>query len=140
MKFLWAHTGESLSNAYKMSFWSSPGMFGSIKAIASETRLSLVRKTGNQRVQSDTGRLITYDELLENDDDLSSNSFLAIKLIMIYRLQCKRLYRFVEAVEALLEENHDDNCKNNTQDGSKLNDNLSASQYERKMTVLKSMR
>lgn len=101
LESVWVYSGESLSNAFEVSFRSSFGISICIKAIVYPLGRLITRNMKENTVQSSSGKPITDNEVLWSENDLCLDYFLRSKSKMTYSLQHRRLYLSEEAFQEM---------------------------------------
>lgn len=109
LSFVWPNIGESISKAIELSFGSYPGVFSAIKALECAFRLLIIESMNKMKVQSDTAKMKSNNEVFESEYDMSPNCFLPGMLKMVNNLRERRLYLSGEEFKELEIENQDDN-------------------------------
>lgn len=140
LKFVRAYIGESLSNAYEVSFGSSPGLLGCIKAKACVFTLLITKEMNNNSMKSGTGKPNTDDEVIGSENDLPLDGFLPDKSKMMYSLRNRRLHLSAEEFQEVEIRITDSSQENNSHDGSTPDKSSSRLCTKMRMTDLNEFR
>lgn len=101
LKLVWAHNRENHWKSFEVPFKYSAGIFRCIKAIQWALVLFIMKKMNEQRVQSDTGKLNTDDEVLQTEDCVSRSGFLPSESRTTYGLGQRRIYLIMKNSRSL---------------------------------------
>lgn len=116
--------------AFEESVRSSLGSFYCIEAIACLIKLMITKQMSTNRMQSDTAKRNTYDEVHGRENDLSPDGFLPSKSKMDVLLRHRCVYLSGEKFQLLDIWITYNNWKNTTQNGSPLGHILFDTLYE----------